>query len=224
MDAYFSALILMAGSGHRLGSSLPKQFHPLGPLKVYQYTLDTFRRSALFQEIILVCNRDWVEVVRRETSHCPEVRVVAGGDTRQASSRAGLKACHSQCAYVMIHDAVRPFVSLEILQRNAEAVLKHQAVDTVIPSADTIVITHDGNTIDSIPPRHLFRRGQTPQTFSYPLICRAHEMAQASDATDDCSLVMQLGVPIHLTEGSESNFKITTEQELSFADSLCILK
>src|SRR5690348_734897 len=118
MDAYFSAIILMAGEGKRLGSSLPKQFHTLGPLKVYQHTLETFLRSELFQEIILVCHPDWIDTVREETVHIPHVKVINGGETRQASSWEGLKACHPSCSYVMIHDAVRPFVSLDILQNN----------------------------------------------------------------------------------------------------------
>jgi len=218
MEAYFTALILMGGEGKRLGSFLPKQFHTLDTLKIYQHTLEIFRRSALFQEIILVCHPDWIEMVQEETSAFPEVKVIVGGKTRQASSLEGLRACHPNCQYVMIHDAVRPFVSQEILQNNAEAVLKYSAVDTVIPLADTVVMTTDGSTIDSIPPRDQFRRGQTPQTFSYPLICEAHERTSRTNATDDCSLVMDLGVSVYLIEGSDENLKITTEWDLFIAE------
>lgn len=218
MEAYFTALILMGGEGKRLGSALPKQFHLLGSLKVYQHTLQTFRQSQLFQEIILVCHPDWIESVLEETSQFPEVKVIPGGGTRQASSWEGLKACNPTCQYVMIHDAVRPFVSLEILHSNAEAVLKHDAVDTVIPSADTLITTEDDTTIDSIPPRHHFRRGQTPQTFAYRLICQAHEKSTTTNATDDCRLVIDLGAPVHLVEGADENLKITTEWDLSIAE------
>ncbi len=217
MEANFAALILMGGEGKRLGSSLPKQFHTLDALKVYQHTLETFKQSGLFQEIILICHPDWVETVQEETSNFPEVKVVVGGKTRQASSWEGLKACHPSCQYVMIHDAVRPFVSQEILQNNAEAVLKYGAVDTVTPTADTIVIIDNASTIDTIPPRNQFRRGQTPQTFSYPLICEAHERTQQTNATDDCSLVMELGVSVYLVDGSDENIKITTEWDLFIA-------
>ena len=218
MDGHFSALILMGGEGKRLGSATPKQFHVLGSLPVYRHTLNTFQASGLFREIILVCHPDWMTVVQGETAHLENVKVVVGGETRQASSYAGLRACQPSCQYVMIHDAVRPFVSLEILQKNVEAVLKHKAVDTVIASADTIVITEDGSTIDSIPARHKFRRGQTPQTFAYPLICKAHEMASQKSATDDCSLIMDLGVSVHLVQGSDENLKITTEWDLLMAE------
>ena len=218
MEEYFSALILMGGEGRRLGSLIPKQFHVLGSQKVYQHTLETFRQSQLFQEIILVCHPDWMEVVQEETALFPEVKVIVGGKTRQASSWKGLKACHLSCQYAMIHDAVRPFISLEIIHKNAEAVLKYAAVDTVISLADTLVITENGSTISSIPPRHQFRCGQTPQTFSYPLICKAHEKTSCTDATDDCRLIVDLGAAVHLVEGSNENLKITTEWDLSIAD------
>ncbi len=218
MDAYFTALILMGGEGKRLGGSFPKQFHALDTLKVYQHTLEAFKRSALFQEIILVCHPDWVEMVQDETSLFPEVKVIVGGKTRQASSWEGLRACHPNCQYVMIHDAVRPFVSQEILQNNAEAVLKYGAVDTVIPLADTVVMTNDGSTIDSIPSRDQLRRGQTPQTFSFPLICEAHELTSQTNATDDCSLVMDLRISVYLVDGSDENIKITTEWDLLVAE------
>jgi ribitol-5-phosphate 2-dehydrogenase (NADP+) / D-ribitol-5-phosphate cytidylyltransferase len=217
MEAYLSAIILMGGEGKRLSSVTPKQFHHLGSLLVYQHTLHTFRKSHLFQEIILVCHPDWVSTVEKETSSYSDVKLVQGGATRQASSLKGLQACHPSCQYVMIHDAVRPFVSLEILKKNAQAVLKFSAVDTCIPSSDTLVTTHDGHFISSIPPRCEFRRGQTPQTFAYPLIYEAHQKTARTDASDDCQLLLDQRIPIALVEGSEENFKITTEWDLIIA-------
>lgn len=218
MEANFTALILMGGKGRRLGSHLPKQFHLLGDLKVYQHTLQTFLRSRLFQEIILVCHPDWIENVRQDVASFAEVKVICGGETRQASSWEGLKACAPNCHYVMIHDAVRPFVSLEVLHRNAQAVQIHQAVDTVIPTADTLITTTNGMTIASIPSRDQFRRGQTPQTFSYPLIYEAHKKSRDTNATDDCRLVLDMDFPVHLVQGSEDNLKITTEWDLVVAE------
>lgn len=208
----------MGGEGKRLGSALPKQFHTLGTLKVYEHTLATFRESQLFQEIILVCHPEWIDTVREETAHLPNVKVISGGATRQASSWAGLKACDPDCKYVMIHDAVRPFISQEIIRNNAQAVLEHKAIDTVIASADTLIITDDGQTISSIPSRSQFRRGQTPQTFAYPVICEAHAKTARTNASDDCQLVLDLGIPVTLVEGSDENIKITTEHDLAVAE------
>lgn len=207
----------MGGIGKRASSSLPKQFHLLGNLPIYQRTLRTFLASGIFKEIVVVSHKDWVAKVQEEVSEFSIVKVVAGGDTRQGSSLKGLEACSSSCDYVMIHDAVRPFVTLEILRRNAEAVLELGAVDTCIVSADTLVVTKDGKCIDSIPQRAQFRRGQTPQTFAYPLIWKAHKQASQESASDDCQLVLDLGVSVAFVEGSEENFKITTEWDLKIA-------
>lgn len=216
MEASITAILLMAGIGSRLGSSLPKQFHQLGQQKIYQQTLQTFLESGLFEQIILVCHPDWIEEVKNEVP--PEVQVVPGGPTRQASSLQGLQACDPATDFIMIHDAVRPFVSLEILQRNVSSVLKHRAVDTCIPSADTIVHAEEGTFITSIPARKTYLRGQTPQTFDYQLICEAHQKTHQINATDDCSLVLELGHPVAVVLGEENNIKITTELDVELAE------
>lgn len=216
MEARITAILLMAGIGSRLGSSIPKQFHLFGSQKIYQHTLQIFLESEMFHQIILVCHPDWIDPV---TSEIPSgIHVVAGGMTRQASSLLGLQACDPTTQFVMIHDAVRPFVSKEILERNIAAVLKHRAVDTCIPSSDTIVHSNDGDFITSIPARKAYLRGQTPQTFDYQLICEAHGKTQHTNSTDDCSLVLELGQPVAVVLGEEENIKITTELDVELAD------
>ncbi|MGR3911810.1 MAG: 2-C-methyl-D-erythritol 4-phosphate cytidylyltransferase [Candidatus Rhabdochlamydia sp.] len=218
MKPFYSAVILMAGSSVRAKSSLPKQFMPLGNKRVYQHTLDTFYHSHLFDEVILVCHSDWVERVQEETASLSSIVVVGGGATRQASSFAGLRACHPGCNYVLIHDGARPFVSKEILEENSKQVTGHQAVNTCIPSSDTIIVTQEGSLIDTIPFRSHLRRGQTPQSFAYPLIYEAHVKTKHTNATDDCQLVLERGHPVALVQGSEENFKITTPEDIEFAN------
>ena len=215
-----SAIILMAGTGNRFGSSLPKQFHMLDNKKIYLHTLDTFMNSGLFDEILLVSHPDWIEEVASE-SHC---RVIAGGATRQESSYLGLKACTAHTRYVVIHDAVRPFVSKEILKSNVEAVQIQGAVDTCIPAVDTPVVSKNSKEIDVIPIRDHYWRGQTPQSFEYELILRAHEATMRKNVTDDCSLVLEMGHPVGIVQGSEENIKITTEVDLAFAQILFTIK
>jgi 2-C-methyl-D-erythritol 4-phosphate cytidylyltransferase len=216
MEARITAILLMAGIGSRLGSSVPKQFHLLGSQKIYQYTLQAFLESELFHQIILVCHPDWIDLVKSEIPS--GIEITAGGSTRQASSLLGLQACDPTTHFVMIHDAVRPFVSKEILERNIAAVLKHRAVDTCIPSSDTIVHSEEGTFITSIPTRKAYLRGQTPQTFDYQLICQAHQNSQQTNATDDCSLVLELGQPVAIVLGEEDNIKITTELDVELAE------
>jgi 2-C-methyl-D-erythritol 4-phosphate cytidylyltransferase len=206
----------MAGIGSRLGSPTPKQFHLLGSKKIYLHTLETFLSSELFDQIILVCHVDWIEEVKNEIPLDQRIVVIAGGPTRQASSLLGLQACRTK--FVMIHDAVRPFVSHEILERNISAVQKHRAVDTCIPSADTIVHSESGELVTSIPDRKNYQRGQTPQTFDYQLIFEAHQKTNTSQATDDCSLVLKLGHPVAIVVGEEANIKITTELDVEIAE------
>lgn len=217
MDTRCTAILLMAGIGSRLGSSTPKQFHLLGSKKIYLHTLETFLTAELFQQIILVCHPDWIDEVKNEIPQDPKIVLTAGGPTRQSSSLLGLQACLAT-DFVMIHDAVRPFVSQEILERNITAVQKHRAVDTCIPSADTIVHSVGGEFITSIPSRKNYQRGQTPQTFAYQLILEAHQKTKATESTDDCSLALELGHPVAIVLGSEDNIKITTELDVEIAE------
>ncbi|MBI2742764.1 MAG: 2-C-methyl-D-erythritol 4-phosphate cytidylyltransferase [Chlamydiales bacterium] len=220
---YVSAILLMGGKGARFKSALPKQFHALAGKKIYLHTLERFLKSSLFAEIILVCPEEWAEEVKSDLEGCTDnIRIAVGGATRQESSYLGLLACSPQTTHVVIHDAVRPFVTEKILRENIAACQAFEAADTCTPSADTIVHSKDGQKIDEIPQRAHYLRGQTPQSFSYPLILKAHELAEKEGraATDDCSLVLALGHPVRIVEGDESNIKITTDLDLYLAEQL----
>jgi 2-C-methyl-D-erythritol 4-phosphate cytidylyltransferase len=204
------AILLMAGSGERFGNPTPKQFLPLLGKPLYTYALQTLRNSHLFDEIILVSHPDYP---------IPEASI-PGGKTRQESSYLGLQAFITPPDIVLIHDAVRPFITLEILQNNIQGAIKHGAIDTCIPSADTLVYAPQ-NIITDIPLRAHFARGQTPQTFRYADILHAHTQALKAgitNATDDCQLLLRLGHPIHIVAGHETNIKITTEFDLLLAE------
>lgn len=208
----------MAGTGQRFASDLPKQYHLLGGKRLYLHTLERFIEANLFDEIILVCEPSRCEEVQSEVALYPRVRAIRGGVTRQESSYLGLIAAGSETKFVVIHDAVRPFVSIEILSANLEGARRHGAVDTCIASADTLVHAPDGKKIADIPPRAHYFRGQTPQSFSYPLILEAHEQARKkglTSQTDDCSLALALGATIHIVEGDERNLKITSQLDLA---------
>lgn len=219
-----AAILLLGGVGTRFGSDLPKQFHRLCGTKVYLHTLHQLIDAALFEQIVLVCPEQWIEEVERDVESLhPRLLIVAGGATRQESSLKGVLALSKQTELVLIHDAVRPFVSKQILIDNICAARQYHAVDTCIPSADTLVFAPEKNKIASIPDRSTLLRGQTPQTFSYPLILNAHLQAQAEgihNSSDDCSLVLRIGHPVHVVSGSERNMKITTELDILLAEQL----
>lgn len=213
----------MAGSGIRFGGEVPKQFQLLLGRKVFSYALETLIETGFFEEIIVVCHPAWLHTETWPSS----VKAVAGGDTRQESSFIGLQSFEKAPDIVLIHDAVRPFVSEEIIRNNLLGALSHGAVDTCIPSADTLVCSLDRSTICSIPVRETLLRGQTPQTFSYPLILEAHRHAvheHIQGVSDDCRLVLEREKPVFLVEGSEENIKITTELDLKIAETLLATK
>ncbi len=198
-------ILLMAGQGERFGDPIPKQFHLLNGKPLYQWTLERLENSKLFDEIILVCPPENVKEVQSATTNT----VIPGGSTRQESSYLGLIAA-AGADIVLIHDAVRPSVSERILRENIEKALLHRAVDTCIPSTDTIVYSPTGTTIETIPCRREYLRGQTPQTFSYNLILEAHRKTKTTNATDDCQLVLELKKKIYIVKGEEENGKITS--------------
>lgn len=221
-----TAIILASGSGERFCDNKPKQFTKLAGLPILVHTLKAFESFSDVHEILVVTGHEFIEHVWElvgKYSLNKVSKVVSGGATRQESSSIGLQACDAGTDYVLIHDGVRPFVSHQVLERLVSAVQIHAAVDTVIPSADTLVQINDAGFIDNIPDRSCFRRGQTPQAFSLSLIQEAHRQAQLGaiwNATDDCALVMRLGHPVYVVAGDEQNIKITYPLDLHLADKL----
>jgi ribitol-5-phosphate 2-dehydrogenase (NADP+) / D-ribitol-5-phosphate cytidylyltransferase len=225
MKENITAILLMGGTGSRFNSALPKQFHLLSGKKIYLYALETFLKSSLFKEIILVCHPNWIEEVKEEVgSYRRAIRVIPGSSTRQESSFLGLMACQETAPdFVVIHDAVRPFVSQEILQANVEGVLLHSAINTCIPSTDTL-IRKSNDCILEIPQRSEYMRGQTPQSFAYPLIVEAHHRTCLKNSSDDCRLIFEQDHPITIVAGDEKNLKITTEFDLLIAQQMIFKK
>lgn len=219
-----TAILLMAGDGVRFNSALPKQFHRLSGKKIYLHTLEKFLSLKLFEEILLICQTPWISEVKKDLVNYPSnIKVIEGGSTRQDSSHLALLACSPSTQVVVIHDAVRPFVSHEIILNNIETARTFGAVDTCIASTDTLVHAPLRTKIHQIPDRSEYLRGQTPQSFSYSLILDAHERAKKlnlKNISDDCRLVVEMGHPVHIVEGCEHNIKITTELDLFLAEQL----
>jgi 2-C-methyl-D-erythritol 4-phosphate cytidylyltransferase len=223
------AILLMGGTGLRFGSEIPKQFHRLGGKKVYLHTLEVFLEANLFEEIVLVCPTAWIGPVKTDLAPYPfsKITVIQGGKTRQESSFYGLQACGQETEIVVIHDSVRPFVEGTILKENVAKAIQYKAVDTCIPSADTLVHTIDNQEIHTIPNRSEYLRGQTPQSFDYSLILQAHVKANEEgicNHTDDCSLILKMGHPVHIVMGSQENIKITSELDLLLAEQILRLR
>jgi ribitol-5-phosphate 2-dehydrogenase (NADP+) / D-ribitol-5-phosphate cytidylyltransferase len=221
------ALVLAGGSGDRFGAEMPKQFVRLAGEPILARTIRVVAESGIDQ-LVVVSHPSWVsdtrEVIAALQLKLPTT-VVAGGVTRNESARNGLAALAADDDdIVLIHDAVRPLVPREVILRSIEPILsgRAEATDTVIPSADTLVVVEDEAVVE-IPERARFRRGQTPQTFRVSVIRRAYEAAAAAgdlQATDDCTLVLRHvpGARILAVPGDEQNLKITTRTDMVLAD------
>ena len=224
-------LILAAGSGSRMGNAdKPKQFLPIYGKPLMIHTIEAFEVHEGIDAIVIVTNDVYVDQVKvwcKQYDLLKVKAVVPGGNERQISVYNGLQAvkkiAKSNDDIVVIHDAARPLISQSIISNNIKACEEFDAVDTVIQASDTIVHSSDAKTIDSIPLRKELYQGQTPQTFKLSLILNAHEEAiknNLPDVTDDAKLVLSLGKPVHLVEGSKQNFKITTFDDLMMLKAL----
>ena len=218
------AILVMGGKGVRFGASVPKQFHLLSGKPIYLYPLETLYASLAFSTIIIVCPKDWINKVSKEIAIFGDsVQLIAGGSTRQQSCYLGLQQAEP-CDYVLIHDAVRPLLTHEIIGENIDSVLQYKAVNTICPVSDTIVhLDPTTRFIQNIPNRSLCFQGQTPQTFAYPRILNAHNHAlqsKVNNASDDCQLVLGIGHPIYTVNGSTQNIKITNAVDLYLAEHL----
>ncbi len=220
-------IVLAGGDGNRFGAEMPKQFVRLAGDPILLRSLRTLAAAGLDQ-LVVVAHPNWLteteELVATAAVSVP-ISIVPGGVTRNESTANGLRALDGgDDDVVLIHDAVRPLVPHDVILRSLEPVVSGRAdsTDTVIPSADTLVVV-DGENVVEIPDRGRFRRGQTPQVFRKRVLAQAYDAAARSGdltATDDCSLVLRHvpGARILAVAGDEVNVKITTRIDLVLAD------
>lgn len=223
-------VILAGGSGSRMGIvDKPKQFIDIYGKPIIIHTLEIFDSHPEIDKIAIVCIKEWIDdlkILLRKYEIGKAKWIVEGGNTRQESTYNILKELSNECTeddILVIHDAVRPLLSHKIITNNIMGAKNYGAVDTVIPSADTIVKSIDGNIIDEIPKRNELYLGQTPQSFKYSLISKAHDRAiedKVLDSTDDCQLILRLGEKVHLIEGEKLNFKVTSFDDLLLLKSI----
>ncbi|MGO3859800.1 MAG: IspD/TarI family cytidylyltransferase, partial [Neisseriaceae bacterium] len=172
------AIILASGSGTRFDSKLPKQFVKLAGKPVIQYTIEAFEAAAAIDEIIIVTKEEYVDFVYEliNASEFKKVsKVINGGKERYDSTWAAMNASGQDDCNLIIHDAVRPFISERIINDCIQALTVHNAIDVVVDAIDTIVQVED-QLIKSIPDRRSLKRGQTPQAFKKSVLKRAYDL------------------------------------------------
>jgi len=221
-----TAIIVAAGKGARMQNTVPKQYLPLGGRPVLAHTLSAFEACQLIAHIYLVvpkpdfefCRKTILPTIQQQTA----VTLVAGGATRQASVYNGLLAINSTTDLVAIHDGVRPLITPEMITACIEGAQQDGACILGMPAADTLKQANADGFIERTLPRGAVWLAQTPQTFFYDLIRKAHEAAQQSGITetDDAALLERSGHPVRIIRGSSSNIKITTPDDLKLAEAI----
>lgn len=237
------AIVVAAGKGRRMGSPIPKQLMGYEGRTVLEHTASVFAKHEKVDAVVIVSPADgsldeiYEGIANNicETCDVGEVRIVRGGAERQDSVQSGIdcakliakeKSCSVDDAIVLIHDAARPGVTDEIIDRNIEALDSCRAAVTCVPAIDSIrKINEDSllNTdklypimISNVLERRLIYNVQTPQSFRLSDISSAYEKAKADGylGTDDASVAEHAGIRVAIVEGSPSNFKITTAKDV----------
>jgi len=221
-----SAVVIVAAGGSRRMNGRDKLWLPLAGRITLARTVDVFQHSPLVDTIVLVTNKERLQETQTLCQHeqwHKVAAVVAGGARRQDSVCIGLDTLArvvSSCHWVMIHDGARPFVTPAMLEAGLHAVQEHLAAIAAVPVKDTIKQVQHG-IISATPERSQLWAVQTPQVFSFPLIHRAyHSPIAQEDVTDDATLLERLGYPVTIFPGSYTNIKITTQEDVFFAEAL----
>lgn len=253
------AVILAGGTGSRMGSSVPKQFMLLGDRSgakhsqklagrtVIEYSIETLCNHPAIDEVAVVVHPDWrqeLQAIVERNSWAKLKKIIDGGSERYMSSLNAIMAYIDEPddTNLLLHDAARPMVSAEIVDRVVAALKHHEAVGVAVPSTDTVWEVHPDMSsefgirnseyeiprfVARIPERKLMWRAQTPQAFRLPLIRDAYQRALQDPqfrATDDCGVVRKYmpGTNIAVVEGSDRNLKVTTPQDLAALEQILI--
>ncbi|WP_375255268.1 bifunctional 2-C-methyl-D-erythritol 4-phosphate cytidylyltransferase/2-C-methyl-D-erythritol 2,4-cyclodiphosphate synthase [Yoonia sp.] len=211
-----AAIIVAAGRGTRAGGDLPKQWQHIAGKPVAAYAIAQFASHPKIHDIVLVLHPYDIATDRWPRGF--DITVVEGGETRAASVAAGLAAVDRQTSHLLIHDAARPLVTHELIDRILGALETHEGAVPALAVTDTLWYGADGQVQGGQPRDGLFR-AQTPQGFALDPLRRAH--AQSSgDETDDVAVARAAGLDVAIVAGDEDNIKITTPADFARAERL----
>ncbi len=220
------AVVPAAGRGHRMGTTTPKQYLMLGGLPLLVHSLRVLEASDAISAVVLATPQADLDYCRQDIVDrygFKKVRqVVAGGGERQDSVRLGLAAAGSEAEIVLVHDAVRPFLTTSMIAEVVDAAAKHGAAIVAIPMRDTVKRAGPDGLIEETVDRKPLWLAQTPQAFKRTLLEEAHAKALQDGfrATDDAQLVEHLGQRVAIVEGSTDNIKVTRPEDLAMGESI----
>jgi len=216
-----AAIIPAAGTGVRMRGDTPKQFLSLEGVPIFVHTLRKFVASEAIDEIYLGLRSEEMERVQTEIDRehfAKSVHLVAGGPSRQETVARALDEVPRAADIIVVHDAVRPFIELDMIRRVVDEARKKGAAILGIPSVDTVKQVERQTILGTIP-RERIVLAQTPQAFRSEMIREAFARARADgfNGTDEASLVERLGHTVTVLMGSDRNIKITKPSDLPLA-------
>jgi len=223
------ALILAGGSGQRMHQDIPKQFINVYDKPVIIYTLEAFQNHPDIDAIQVVCLDGWHEILlayAKQFNITKLVGIVSGGINGQASIKNGIfaiKEKFSEDDIVLVHDAIRPMVSSEIISDNIAKCKLYGSAIAAIPCAEAMLVTGDKKTSESVYDRDKLMRTQTPQAFPLKKLLWAHEEAEKKgilNSVASCTLMIELGEKVYFSAGSEKNIKLTTIEDIEIFKAL----
>jgi len=222
------AVIPAAGDGRRMGKDVKKPYLTLCGLPTIVHTLNTFEKSDAVSDITCVVREEDVAYFLELISNYPirKIRgVIPGGVRRQDSVEAAIVFLHKTVGegeIVVVHDAARPLVSLELIRRVIETAIQWGGAIAAIPVHDTLKWVDENETIQRTINRDRLWRAQTPQAFRLGILMAAYRNAREDgfEATDDAGLVEHLGMPVKCVLGHPDNIKITTQADLQLAEQI----
>ncbi|MBR1384389.1 MAG: 2-C-methyl-D-erythritol 4-phosphate cytidylyltransferase [Ruminococcus sp.] len=224
--------IVAGGVGSRMGTNIPKQFIELGGEVILHRTVRIFTKANGIDRIYIAVNPNWEDHTKEVLDDLIsryDIRIIHGGESRNDSIQniiSQIKKDKPNINYediLVTHDAVRPFVTTEIIQQNIEAAKKYKCCTTAIPATDTILLSNDGEQITSCTDRKGSFQAQTPQTFQLlPFMDDYDNLTskQKETLTDVCGVFTSVGRPIRIVMGDVRNIKITTPFDLQLAEML----
>lgn len=223
------ALIIAGGCGSRMKQDIPKQFLTVYERPVIIYTLEAFEKHPEIDAIAVVCIEGWEQVLwayAKQFNINKLKYVVEGGKNGQDSIRNGimeLEKHYKKDDLVLIHDAIRPMVSAEIISDNIRVAREFGNAITAIPCAEAMLKTTDGQTSNDQFPRDQLKRTQTPQAFTIGDICNLHRKAIEKgiiNSVASCTLKIEMGEKVFFSTGSEKNIKLTTVEDIEIFKAL----
>ena len=214
----FSAIILGAGSGDRMGG-IDKILTEISGVPAILHSVNAFIEVGIFQTTILLANTDNIDELKRLMSDpkYQSVHVVLGGNRRKDSVRIGLDQIKSS-DYVMIHDGARPCVSPDLIRRGMMASENSDAAIPVVPITDTVKMLKDSMVMSTMDRSSLYA-SQTPQVFKYKTIAELH-LTLTSDVTDDAAIIEIHGGNVSTYDGDPENIKMTNPIDIEIAETI----